>query len=224
MTDTLESKIGYVFQNKGLLQRALRHSSAAKTPGESYERLEFLGDRVLGLVIADMLLDAFPDSDEGGLAKRFSALVCERTLRSIADELDLASLIIAERPNFAKERPSVAADVLEALIAAIYLDGGYQIACRIIENLWHERLLTLEHAPKDPKSALQEWTHQRELPLPEYSLLNRSGPDHRPVFNVQVQVGLNYKNQGSGLSLRAAEKAAAQAVLQDILQDQDQSV
>jgi ribonuclease-3 len=221
MANTLESKIGYVFQDQGLLKRALRHSSAAKTPTESYERLEFLGDRVLGLVIADMLLEAFPDSDEGGLAKRFSALVCERTLKSIADELDLAPLISAERPNFAKERPSVAADVLEALVAAIYLEGGYQRARQTIESLWQGRLLTLEQAPKDPKSALQEWAHQKALPLPEYSLLDRSGPDHRPVFNVQVQVGTNYKTQGSGLSLRAAEKAAAQAALQCIIQDQD---
>lgn len=216
MFHELEQRLGYTFQDKDFLQHALRHASAAKTPSESYERLEFLGDRVLGLVVADMLIKTFPDSREGGLAKRFSALVCERTLKNVADELDLSSLVIAEKPDFAKERPSVVADALEALIAVIYLEAGYSVAREIIEKLWRDRLLSLEDVPKDPKSALQEWTHLMAMPMPTYTLINRTGPDHRPFFYVKVQVGNDYESCGQGTSLRLAEKMAAQNLLQSL--------
>lgn len=210
----LESKLGYVFQDKKWVIKATTHSSTGNA--KNYERLEFVGDRVLGLVMAEILFETFPDESEGGLAKRHSALVQGRTLADIAIGINLGEDIIlsdAEREAGGAENENILADVMEALLAALYLDGGLDVAKKVITQLWGDRVHTLKKAPQDPKTGLQEWVQARALPLPEYEVIERSGPDHAPLFTVQVTVEGFQEGVGEGSSRRQAEKEAAKAML-----------
>jgi ribonuclease-3 len=212
--ENLQSKLGYHFKNPKWATKALTHSSTGNA--KNYERLEFVGDRVLGLVMAEVLFTTFPDESEGGLAKRHSALVQGRTLADIAQEINLGEDVIlsaAEREAGGAENENILADVMEALFAALYLDGGLEAVKEIIIKLWGDRVQTLKKAPQDPKTALQEWVQARGLPLPEYDVVNRQGPDHQPVFTVQVDVVGYAPVHAEGSSRRQAEKAAAKAML-----------
>jgi ribonuclease-3 len=212
--ENLQSKLGYHFKNPKWATKALTHSSTGNA--KNYERLEFVGDRVLGLVMAEVLFTTFPDESEGGLAKRHSALVQGRTLADIAQEINLGEdviLSVAEREAGGAENENILADVMEALFAALYLDGGLEAVKEIIIKLWGDRVQTLKKAPQDPKTALQEWVQARGLPLPEYDVVNRQGPDHQPVFTVQVDVVGYAPVHAEGSSRRQAEKAAAKAML-----------
>lgn len=214
-----------------LLQQALTHSSKASADGmkkeavkaASYERLEFLGDRILGFVIAALLYDEFPDESEGGLARRLSLLVNQDTLAAIAEKSGLVDHIqISAKEKFAHDgQPShsVMSDVVEAVIAALYQIGGWDKATEFIHHYWLPLLQGYKVAPQEAKTALQEWAQARGLPLPNYALIERSGPDHRPHFAVSVTIQGYPPAQGSGASKQAAEKAAASLLLQ-ILQDQ----
>ena len=207
-----------------LLQQALTHSSALGQGGAakvmSYERLEFLGDRILGFFIAQMLYERFPTETEGDLAKRFSLLVNQNTLAGIATDLNLTEHIrISAKERFAHDgQPShsVLSDVVEAIIAALYLIGGLDMAGGFVRQCWEPILQQTPEPPQDVKTTLQEWAQARALPLPRYELIERSGPDHRPEFTVSVTVQGHEPVHGQGLSKQAAEKVAAEKLLTEL--------
>ncbi|MGH6670836.1 MAG: ribonuclease III [Xanthobacteraceae bacterium] len=215
----LEKRIGYRFQDTLLLTCALTHISALKGPRNrtgSYQRLEFLGDHVLGLVISDMLFRGFPRADEGELSRRLADLVRKETCAEIAVTIELGTAIklgSSEVNAGARKRPAILADVCEALIGAVYVDGGYPAAAALVERLWQERMRATAQPLRDPKTVLQEWAQARGLPTPAYREVERSGPDHSPVFRVAVQLPNFAAAEGSGRSKRAAEQAAAAAML-----------
>lgn len=215
----LEERIGYHFADPVLLNCALTHISALKGPRNrtgSYQRLEFLGDHVLGLVISDMLFRGFPKADEGELSRRLADLVRKETCAEIAFAIDLGAAVklgASEANAGARKRPAILADVCEALIGAAYLDGGYAEAACLVERLWQERMQAKTQPLRDPKTLLQEWAQARGLPTPAYHEVARSGPDHNPEFRVAVELPQFAPAEGSGRSKRAAEQAAAAAML-----------
>jgi ribonuclease-3 len=217
---SLEERIGYRFEDTALFDSALSHISAlkgARNRAGSYQRLEFLGDHVLGLVISDMLFRAFPKADEGELSRRLADLVRKETCAEIARTIDLGAAIrlgSSEANAGGRERPAILADVCEALIGAVYLDGGYIAAEALVGRLWDDRMKTKAQPLRDPKTVLQEWAQGRGLPTPVYREVNRSGPDHDPVFRVTVQLPKIAPAEGTGRSKRAAEQAAAAAMME----------
>ncbi len=211
---SLEEKIGYRFRDRLLLERALTHSSTGDP--YNYERLEFLGDRVLGLVMAHTLFDTFMKESEGGLAKRHSALVQGRTLFTIAAQHKFGDYVImaaSERDAGGADNENILSDALEAVLGAVYLDGGLEAAESLILRLWGDNIHTLNEAPQDPKTELQEWVQARAFPLPEYVIVSQTGPDHAPVFTIEVRVQGAAPVQAEGSSRRQAEKTAARAML-----------
>jgi len=215
----LEDRISYRFSDAAMLECALTHISAlkgARNRAGSYQRLEFLGDHVLGLVISDMLYRAFPKADEGELSRRLADLVRKETCAEIARTIDLGAAIrvgSSEANAGARTRPAILADVCEAVIGAVYLDGGYKAAEGLVERLWQVRMSAKTQPLRDPKTVLQEWAQARGLPTPAYREVARSGPDHSPEFRVAVQLPALAPAEGSGRSKRAAEQAAAAAML-----------
>ena len=182
----------------------------------SFERLEFLGDRVLGLIVADMLLEAFPDEEEGPLAKRFAALVSRRTLADVAARLDIGALVHlskGEADSGGRDNPSLLADALEALMGALYLDAGLALADRFIRRHWSDRMMATDSPPEDSKTRLQEWAQAAGHALPAYTTTGEEGPAHDPVFEVEVRVAGHPPARGRGGSKRVAEQAAAGAML-----------
>jgi ribonuclease-3 len=215
----LEDRIGYRFADATMLEIALTHISAlkgARNRAGSYQRLEFLGDHVLGLIVSDMLYRAFPKADEGELSRRLADQVRKETCAEIARNIDLGAAIrfgASENNAGARTRPAILADVCEALIGAVYLDGGYKAAEELVDRLWQERLRATAQPLRDPKTVLQEWAQARGLPTPAYREVARSGPDHNPEFRVSVQLPALAPAEGHGRSKRAAEQAAAAAML-----------
>lgn len=206
----LQQKIGYTFKDENLLRVALTHSSTGST--FNYERLEFLGDRVLGLIIASLLFEKFPDEKEGDLAKRLSALVQGRTLAKLAVRISLGEFIFfseAEAAAGGAENDHILADVFEAVIGAMYLDGGLSPCDALIKAQWEDTLFTMKKPPQHPKTAVQEWAQGQGLPLPEYGVVNQSGPDHAPIFEVKMSVRGYPPIVASGRSRAEAEKQAA---------------
>jgi len=207
----LEEKISHRFQDKKLLKTALTHSSTGV--GYNYERLEFLGDRVLGLVIAELLYVRFPSEAEGDLAKRLAALVQGAFLAEVAREMELGSFIElseGEAQAGGAENDHILADVFESLIGALYLDGGFQKCQDLIHALWQDRLDIMKTPPQHPKTKVQEWAQQEGLPLPSYTIINQSGPDHAPVFEIEISVKGHTPVTAQGKSRQEAEKLAAQ--------------
>jgi ribonuclease III len=216
--DALLDRIGYRFTDETLLDRALTHISAlsGRSRGGSYQRLEFLGDRVLGLVVSDMLLRTYPKADEGELSKRLAELVRKETCAEVARELEIGSAIrlgSSESNAGGRRRVAILADVCEALIGAVFLDGGYPAATQIVEKFWGERMRAVARPPRDAKTALQEWAQGRGLPTPSYKEVERRGPHHSPEFLVTVQLPDREPAEGLGKSKRAAEQAAAAEML-----------
>jgi ribonuclease-3 len=216
----LEERIGYRFTNAALLDSALSHISALKgsrNRANSYQRLEFLGDHVLGLVISDMLFRAFPKADEGELSRRLADLVRKETCTEIARTIELGPAIrlgASEANAGGRTRPAILADVCEALIGAVYLDGGFEAAASLVGKLWEARLRTKAPPLRDSKTVLQEWAQARGMPTPVYREIARSGPHHNPEFRVAVQLPQLEPAEGSGRSKRAAEQAAAAALME----------
>jgi ribonuclease-3 len=213
----LEHSIGYRFRDRALLEEALTHATAAKAKGRlNYQRLEFLGDRVLGLVIAEMLFEAFPTAKEGELSKRLSDLVRRETCADVGRDWDLATYIrlgAGEASSGGSERAPILADVCEALIGAVFLDGGFAAARTLVGRAFEDRMRARHRPSQDPKTALQEWAQARGLPTPVYRIEERSGPDHAPRFTISVEVeGFARTSAGAG-SKRAAEQGAANAFL-----------
>ena len=216
MTDRIGKRTGHEFSSTGYLMRALTHSSADSATGGNYERLEFLGDRVLGLVIAEMLWAEFPDADEGELSRRFNLLVNADACARIADKINLGDLIatgVEIRSLEGRKRRNIRADAIESLIAAIYLDGGIEPARRFIERNWRPLASTSDADRRDAKTELQEWAHRAAGQTPVYETEDRTGPDHDPVFTVRATVTGYKPETGAGRSKREAEQAAAAAIL-----------
>lgn len=212
----LQEKIGYSFKDENLLRVALTHSSTGSE--FNYERLEFLGDRVLGLIIASLLFDKFVDEKEGDLAKRLSALVQGQTLAKLAGRISLGDFIFfseAEAAAGGAENEHILADVFEAVIGAMYLDGGLEPCDALIRSQWEETLFTMKKPPQHPKTAIQEWAQGQGLPLPEYTVVNQSGPDHAPVFEVRMCIRGHRPVIASGRSRAEAEKCAAYEFMKD---------
>lgn len=217
--DALEIRIGYAFRDRVHVVRALTHRSAVpgdRVAHESYQRHEFLGDRVLALVVAEMLFLAHPRADEGDLARRLNQLVRKETCAEVAIALDLGAAVRlgpGERQSGGRRKEAILADVAEAVIAAIYLDGGYEPAKAFVERNWRPRMETLSGPLRDAKTTLQEWAQGRGLPTPAYEAIDRSGPDHAPQFTVRVSIKDGPVGEGRGKSKREAEMAAATEVL-----------
>ena len=203
------------FADPALLAEALTHPSA-RSDRHSYERLEFLGDRVLGLIVADMLLDGFPAEDEGALAKRLAALVRRQALADVAARLGIGAFVAVskgEEETGGRASPALLADALEAMIGAIYRDGGLAAADRFVRRHWTAMMEAADSPPEDAKTRLQEWAQGNARPLPCYTTVGEEGPAHGPVFEVEVRVEGHAPVTGRGRSKRAAEQAAAAALL-----------
>lgn len=215
--DALEERIGWRFKNRALLEEALRHASTvdAQSKQRSNERLEFFGDRVLNLVIAEHLFEMLPDTGESGLAPRFNALVNRTACARAARRINLGAALTlskSEEQGGGRNKENILADACESLIAALYFDGGMDVARRFIVETWREDLETAESRPQDAKSALQEWAAARRKGL-RYHILDRSGPEHAPRFRVEAIVDGLDPAEGEGGSKREAEQAAAEALL-----------
>ncbi|MFW0776881.1 MAG: ribonuclease III [Rickettsiales bacterium] len=213
----LEQKLGYHFNDSALLELALTHPSLGKDTNN--QRLEFLGDAVLGLVIAKMLYAMFPDEEEGDLARRQSALVRGETLATIAQSLSLGDYIKltdSEAAAGGRDNATNLEDAMEALIGAIYLDGGEVAAETFITARWTEIAKNTVAPPKDAKTALQEWAQGRKLPVPSYNLLDTVGPAHAPEFTIEVTVKGHPPAQAKANSKRAAEQMAAGILLEQL--------
>ena len=212
----LEDRLGYRFSNKDLLKRAISHRSA--TPDlDSYERLEFLGDRVLGLVLAERLYLSFDTAHQGELTKRFHAQAQQSALAAFARKLGLQEFVIAEKGSQLNERDSVLSDIVEAIIAAIYLDAGPEkglsAAARLILTHLDWQAPLIAHID-NPKSSLQEYSDGRGLGLPVYEELSREGPEHALQFTVRVSISGGHEAVGTGKNKKAAEFDAAKSLLQ----------
>lgn len=237
----LAAVIGHDFARPELLQMAITHPSAsgrakaakrpaaarksASRPGDN-QRLEFLGDRVLGLIVSEMLFAAFPAEDEGALAKRFAALVRQEGLAAVALKLGLGRFLTlskGEEESGGRDNPATLADACEAVIGALYLDGGLGVARGFIERYWQPLMSAEAIPPQDAKTALQEWAQAAGLNLPRYQVVRSDGPPHDPVFVVEVSVAGQPPAQGEGRSKRAAEQAAARELLSAVQARKNQS-
>ena len=212
----LVASLGHDFADRGLLEQALTHPSAASPARPDNQRLEFLGDRVLGLVIAGALLRAFPTESEGSLAPRFNALVRRETLAEVAEEIGLGGYLRLGRSESlggGRRKAAILADAMEALIAALYLDGGMDAAERFVLGRWRRRIEAPAAAPTDAKTRLQEWEQARGMSPPAYEEVARSGPDHAPRFVVAASLVTGETAEGEAASKKQAEQAAARALL-----------
>jgi ribonuclease III len=214
----LQQRLGYEFTDRDLLARALTHSSAlaGSNRAMSYQRLEFLGDRVLGLAISELLMREFPQASEGELSRRLADLVradaCAAVARAM--QLDAAIYLGTTKGTKAKLTLTILADACEAVVGAAFLDGGYGPAADLVQRFWRERMLAPARPLRDPKTMLQEWAQGRGLPTPAYREVERSGPHHSPEFRISVALPGRPPAEGVGGTKRAAEQAAAAAMLE----------
>jgi len=214
----LFERLGYAFNDHSLVELALTHASARPSlkPNEDNERLEFLGDRVLGLTVAELLTASFPEASEGELARRFNQLVRAETCVQVALRWELGKLIImsgGEAESGGRSKKTILANACEAVLGAIFLDGDYEAARDVVHRFWVSELRGLDLAVPDAKSILQEWAQGRRLPLPRYIEVAREGPDHKPRFTAEVQIDGVAPERGNGANKREAEQAAALAML-----------
>jgi len=214
---TLVDTLGYSFSDPALLEQALTHASAvAGGEGQTYQRLEFLGDSVLGLVIASILFKAYPEADEGELSRRLAALVRKETCAQIARKIGIGPYIrlgIGEDQTGGRRKQAILGDVCEAIIGAIYHDGGLEPAGAFIERHWAERIAEKSPRLKDAKTTLQEWTHANGRTPPHYRQVERTGPDHAPLFTIAVTVDGFEPARATGPNKRATEQEAAEVLL-----------
>lgn len=211
-----QDRLGYRFSDPEYLIRALTHSSIGSPTRENNQRLEFLGDRVLGLVMAEALLETDRDASEGQLAPRYNALVRKEACAAVAVDIDLGDVLKLGRSEMmsgGRRKKALLGDAMEAVIAAVYQDGGFDAAKDLVMRLWHDRLNSVETDARDPKTALQEWTQANGKGLPVYQEISREGPDHAPVFTIEVQVGSDMAATAKAASKRKAEQSAAATML-----------
>jgi ribonuclease-3 len=210
-------RIGHEFRTPELLLRAVTHASLSGATRPDNQRLEFLGDRVLGLVMAEALLTADPDATEGRLAPRYNALVRKETCADVARAVGLGEVLKLGRSEMmsgGRRKDALLGDAMEAVIAAVYLDGGFEAARGVVLRLWRERIGAVDADARDAKTALQEWAQARGLPPPAYTEEGREGPDHQPVFTVLVRLGNGETERAAAGTKRQAEQAAAKALLE----------
>ncbi len=214
----IEARIGHAFKDKNLLTRALTHSSLSggERTVRDLERLEFLGDRVLGLLTAEELWRRYPDYEEGEMAPRLNALVRKETCAKAALHFGLNDFILMsewEAQSGGRKKKAILGDVMEALLGALYIDGGLEAARGVFDQFWTPNLEDLSKLHKDPKTALQEWSQDRKLGTPDYNVLDAAGPAHAPDFTIEVRVKGLKPAQGEGRSKREAQMEAARALL-----------
>ena len=212
----VEGRIGHRFKNRELIRTALTHASAVSPDRDTYQRLEFLGDRVLGLAVAQMLVEAFPEADEGELSPRLAELVRKETCADVAATLSLGDALViggGKAQQRALQTRNVLGDVCEAVIGAIFLDAGYAVAQGFVTAHWRERMLKVRNPRGNAKTALQEWVQGRGLGPPRYAIAARTGPDHDSVFAVEVVVDGYAPAHGEGRTRREAEQEAAETML-----------
>lgn len=214
----LEKAAGYTFKSRELMERALTHASVrgSNAPRADNERLEFVGDRVLGLAIAEALSLAFPEAREGELAARYNRLVRGQTCAAVGRAIDIGKSMIlsdSEADSGGREKETILADAVEAVLGAIFLEAGFDKAKAAVLRLWADHMDPSPNAARDAKSELQEWAQGQGLALPEYVEVKRSGPDHAPQFTAEVRISGRPCAHGEGRSKRGAEQAAATAML-----------
>ncbi|MDP4989827.1 MAG: ribonuclease III [Marivita lacus] len=212
----LSERLGHRFERPELLVRAVTHSSRAGANREDNQRLEFLGDRVLGLVMAEALLASDTGATEGQLAPRFNALVRKEACADVAREIDLGAALKLGRSEMlsgGRRKQALLGDAMEAVIAAVYLDAGFDAAKTLVLRLWGQRIGSVEDDARDAKTALQEWAQARTMPPPSYVELSRDGPDHAPVFVIEVRLADGQSAKAKAGSKRLAEQAAAKTLL-----------
>ncbi|SDI90389.1 ribonuclease III [Lutimaribacter saemankumensis] len=213
----LEARIGHGFARPELLARAVTHSSMSSPTRKDNQRLEFLGDRVLGLVMAEALLANDKSATEGQLAPRFNALVRKEACADVAREIGLGEALKLGRSEMlsgGRRKQALLGDAMEAVIAAVYLDAGFEVARDMILRLWGDRIGRVEADARDPKTSLQEWAQARGMPPPVYSEVKRAGPDHAPEFTIAVELQNGDRAEAVAGSKRQAEQAAAKALLE----------
>ncbi len=223
LNDIISKVINYKFTDHAILEEALTHPSVNKRNSEdqivSYERLEFLGDSILNMVVSAMLFKMFPEEKEGALAKRKTDLVCGSTIANVAKEIELGNFIImnnSERCNGGKCNLKNLENSLEALIGAIYIDGGLESVEKFIIRHWEKLAKDILDPPQDPKTSLQEWTQKNKLPLPEYELVKQTGPAHNPEFTISIFIENYGKVSACASSKKIAEQKAAELMLEKI--------
>ena len=215
-----ETRIGHHFARPELLVRALTHGSVSSPTRADNQRLEFLGDRVLGLVMAEALLLDDKRASEGQLAPRFNALVRKEACAEVAREIDLGAVLKLGRSEMlsgGRRKQALLGDAMEALIAAVYRDAGFEAARDMILHLWGTRIQSVEEDARDAKTALQEWAQARRLPPPSYVQVARTGPDHAPVFTIAARLQSGEEAQATAGSKRQAEQSAAKALLERLV-------
>ncbi len=216
------ARLGHDFATPDLLQRALTHGSIGTPRRPDNQRLEFLGDRVLGLVIAEALLNADAGASEGTLAPRYNALVRKETCAEMASACDLGAVLRLGRSEMmsgGRRKAALLGDAMEAVIAAVYLDAGLDAARRTIMRLWHPRIASVADDARDPKTTLQEWAQARGLTPPAYVEVARAGPDHAPRFTIEARLATGETAQAQATAKRMAEQAAARALLDRVAAD-----
>lgn len=211
--DKLQQKLNYKFVKPELLKAALTHSSISSNVGKNYERLEFLGDRILGVAVASMLYKSFPAEPEGNLSQRFVALVCKETVADVARKVGLGEFLRVADEDI-RDNENVLCDVCEAIIGAIFIDGGMDSAIGFVNANWLDLIDKKVAPPKDAKTSLQEIAHIKGLGVPHYEIVNRSGLEHEPIFTVEVKLGDGIKACGKGHNKKLAEFAAATKMLE----------
>ena len=214
-----EQRLGYEFTDVSLLIEALTHSSIASESRKDNQRLEFLGDRVLGLVMAEALLEIDQFASEGTLAPRFNALVRKEACAEVARHIDLGGVLKIGRSEMlsgGRRKDALLGDGMEAVIAAIYKDGGFEVAKRTIKELWGDRIKNVKGDARDAKTMLQEWAQARGQNPPKYEIMSQSGPDHAPEFLVKVLLDSGETADATAGSKRQAEQMAAKSLLQTI--------
>lgn len=217
--DQFSKRIGYRFRKPERLVESVTHASISTATRPDNQRYEFLGDRVLGLVMAEALLKADPAASEGRLAPRFNALVRKETCAEVARDADLGSVLKlgrSEQMSGGRRKEALLADAMEAVIAAVYLDGGFEAARDMILRLWGDRIEKVEADARDPKTALQEWAQARGQQPPAYREVGRDGPDHAPQFTIEARLADGMSEQATAGSKRQAEQAVARKLLERV--------
>ena len=214
-----QTRLGHVFAKPEILVRAVTHSSIMSAHRDDNQRLEFLGDRVLGLVMAEALLQADPNAPEGLLAPRYNALVRREACADVARQIGLGDVLKlgrSEMKSGGRRKEALLADAMEAVIAAIYMDGGFEIARKAVVRLWGDRIGNVADDARDAKTSLQEWAQARGEQPPSYREVDRKGPDHQPVFTIEVRLESGQAERATAGSKRHAEQAAAKALLEKV--------
>jgi len=217
-----EGRLGHQFARPMLLSQAVTHASMSSANRDDNQRLEFLGDRVLGLVMAEALLALDTGATEGQLAPRFNALVRKETCADVARDIDIGAVLRLGRSEMlsgGRRKQALLGDAIEAVIAAVYLDGGFEAAKALVLRLWGDRITSVEQDARDAKTALQEWAQARGLLPPDYVTVKRTGPDHAPVFTIAAELTTGEKAEATAGSKRNAEQMAAQALLAKLESD-----